>query len=705
MKNSINYICNKFLRRSTLPLLLGALTLTSVSTAQAQESAKEEDYFKIMKVVAPEGTILEVGGLTMLPNGNLGISTRRGDVFIVENPTSRQPYFRKFASGLHEVLGLAYKDGALYCAQRGELTKLVDTNQDGKADVYETVYAWPLSGHYHEYSFGPKIAPDGSFFVTGNVAFGNEKWYMGESRVPWRGWTMKISPDGRMEPWATGMRSPAGLGMIDGELFYSDNQGEYVGSGGIWHVKKGIFAGHPAGLRWTGLPGSPVKLTTEQFNAKLDPRDFRDANGRAIKPENVVNEQFVTKADLKKVFPELQMQAVVLPHTILGISNSEIVQIPEGAFGPFAGQLLVGDQGQSKISRVMLEKVKGEYQGAAIEFRSDFQSGVMRMVWAPDNSLFVGETNRGWGSAGEANEGLQRLVWNNTVPFEMKNVRAMPDGFEIEFTKPVNRQSAEDLASYAIESLTYKYHPVYGSPPVNIQNPKVKGVKVSADGLKARLIVDGLRQYYVHNISLEGVREQEHSSSLVHTNAFYTLNNIPDGPKLPLAQASTRNSGKAVAVKTVPTELMKDRFNYKLQSAVPESGLKNNNRTAAKGGVKGSAKGTGIVAKNSTTATAKAPTFEAVRPLLVKNNCLACHNADKRQVGPAYKDVAKRNYTNEQIVELIHNPKPQNWPEYATEMPPMPQVPKSEALKIAAWINSLDNATSASTQIKNPDEQ
>lgn len=116
-----------------------------------------------MKVATPEGVILEVGGLVNLPNGNLGISTRRGDVFIVENPTSSRPYFRKFASGLHEILGLAYKDGAFYCAQRGELTKLVDTNVDGKADVYETIYSWPLSGHYHEYSFGPKIAPDGSF--------------------------------------------------------------------------------------------------------------------------------------------------------------------------------------------------------------------------------------------------------------------------------------------------------------------------------------------------------------------------------------------------------------------------------------------------------------------------------------------------------------------------------------------------------------
>src|SRR5688500_1199154 len=131
-------------------------------SSASQEAASEEDFFRIMKVSSPEGTLLEVGGLCTLPNGDLAVTTRRGDIYIVENPTSQRPHFRKFASGLHEVLGIAYKNGALYCVQRGELTKLMDTNMDGKADVFETVYAWPITGNYHEYSFGRKIAPDRS---------------------------------------------------------------------------------------------------------------------------------------------------------------------------------------------------------------------------------------------------------------------------------------------------------------------------------------------------------------------------------------------------------------------------------------------------------------------------------------------------------------------------------------------------------------
>lgn len=634
--------------------------------ALAQESPKEEDFFNIVKISTPEGILLEVGGLAVLPNGDLGVSTRRGDIYIIENPISSQPYFRKFASGLHELLGLAYKDGALYAAQRGELTKIQDTNNDGKGDKFTTIYAWPLSGNYHEYSFGPKLALDGSFFVSTNLGFPNP-WWHAVSMVPWRGWLIRITEDGKMEPWATGLRSPAGLSMIDGEVFYSENQGDWVGSGGIWHIEKGDFTGHPAGLRWGDQPESPLKLNLENIHRIVDPRYEKDEQGRDVKPENVIDEKIITMADVKNHIPAVKLPAVWLPHGILGISNSEIVKIPEGNFGPFSGQLLVGDQGQSKIMRVSLEKVNGEYQGAAMDFRSGFQSGVLRMAWANDGSLFVGETNRGWGSAGDANQGLQRLTWNKLVPFEMRAIRAMPDGFEIEFTRPVDKKSAEDIASYEVESFTYKYHAVYGSPPVNISKNPIKGVMISDDGMKARIVVESLRKNYIHHLKLNGVRAKENYYSLVHPSAYYTLNNIPEGKKLKMSEVSTRNSAEEA----------------KARKRAKETANNNDSKTALK------SKSTQL--RTVKPKVKKTPTYEEIEPLLVKNTCLACHQTDKKQVGPTYIDVAKRNYTNEKIVELIYNPQPMNWPDYAVAMPPMPQVPKEEALKIAAWINALND--------------
>lgn len=635
--------------KSIITSIFLILIVVRVEAQNSGRAPQEDDYYKIITLPTPEGILLEVGGVAILPDGRVAVCTRRGDVWIVENPSMENgtaPEYNLFASGLHEPLGLTWYEGSLYAAQRGELTKLTDKNGDDKADVYETVYAWPLSGHYHEYSFGPKIAPDGSFFVTCNVAFGDEEWWRGESRVPWRGWSLKIHPNGTLEPWATGMRSPCGLGMIDGEFFYDDNQGDWQGSGGIFHVSKGSFTGHPAGLRWTSLPESPVKLTTQQLYAKFDQRQIKK-EGQYIKPENIADEKdpaFLFQ--VKNQFQETRLPAVWLPHGVLGISNAEIVKDEtQGKFGPFAGQVFVGDQGQSKVVRVVMEKVKGEFQGVAFEFRSGFQSGVLRMNWGHDGSMYAGLTNRGWGSAGSSTAGLQRLVWTGKTPMEMKTVQAMPDGFEIEFTLPVDVKTADVLDSYAGRSYIYKYHPVYGSPTVNEEKLNIKGVKVSNDGMKVRVVVDNVKQYYLHELNVGGIRSAT-GLPVLHSTAYYTMNNIPEGAKLSPAEMSTK---RLTPVKTA---------------------------VAKPAAVK-------------TAASTKVPTYAEIEPLLVKNTCVACHQPTKRQVGPAYADIAKRKYTNDRIIQLIYNPEPKNWPEHETPMAPMPQVPKDEALKIASWINSL----------------
>jgi len=194
-----------------------------------------------------------------------------------------------------------------------------------------------------------------------------------QSDVPWRGWALHIQENGDMEPWAAGMRSPCGISMIDDELFYTDNQGDWVGSGSILPVRKGGFMGHPASLVWSGMPNSPVKVTREQVYAKNPPPAIQsDKDGQEIQPKNNAAGKFLTEFEMKKDIPDLQLPAVWLPHGILGVSNAEIVKIPEGVFGPFEGQLLVCDQGQSMIDRVFMEKVNGEYQGAAWAFRSGF---------------------------------------------------------------------------------------------------------------------------------------------------------------------------------------------------------------------------------------------------------------------------------------------------------------------------------------------
>ncbi len=515
-----------------LPKLVLIGLLFGFSPLQAQNKslpATEDDHYSMERLPIPEGIVLEAGGLVTLPNGSLALATRRGDVWIIENPGGR-PYYRRFASGLHEILGLAYHDGDLIMAQRGELTRLKDTNKDGRADIYETVYSWPISGHYHEYSYGPRFLPDGSMIVTGNVAFGDNDWWAGQSRVPWRGWAMRITTDGKMEPWAAGARSPAGIGIVDGEFFYSENQGDWMGSGYITHVEKGNFLGHPASLRWADRPESPVKVRQDDIYSRVDPR-ISPEGGPYVKPENLP-ERGKALFEVAREVPGIKTPAVWLPHGILGISTSDIITIPKDSrFGLFGGQLLVGDEGQSKISRVFLEKVKGQYQGGAVLFREGFRSGVMRMTWGHDGSLYVGQTNRGWGSTGPDEYALQRLVYTGRSPFEILKVSAQPDGFEIEFTQPVDKASAEDVNGYDITGFIYKYHPVYGSPVIDDQNCAIKGIRVSPDGKKVRLLVEGLREKYIHEIKLTGLKNAD-GNKLLHNTTYYTLNAVPEGAKL-----------------------------------------------------------------------------------------------------------------------------------------------------------------------------
>jgi uncharacterized cupredoxin-like copper-binding protein len=510
---------------------------------------KEDEYYKIITLPVPEGVQMEVGGLTTLPNGNIAAATRRGDVWVIDNPymvNGTAPRYTRFASGMHENLGLAWDGRHLVTAQRGELTRLHDTNGDGYCDKYESIFTVPVSGHYHEYTFGPKIATDGSMFITGNVAFGNEEWWRGESRVKWRGWTMRVTPDGKMEPYATGMRSPCGIGHIDGEFFYADNQGDWMGSGGLVHVEKGDFTGHPAGLRWADQPNSPVKVRLNDIYYRANPRF--SPPGKAIKPENIADEKPTPLFAVAKEVPGIKTPAVWLPHSILGISTSEIIEdTTGGAFGPFDGQLFIGDQGQSKIVRVCLEKVKGVYQGAAFGFREGFQSGVLRMCWGRDGSMFVGQTNRGWGSTGPNPWGLQRLVWTGKMPFEMQTVHAMPDGFEITFTQPVDKTSAGNPDNYDVTGFIYKYHPVYGSPVVNEKEHLVHAAIVSKDGLKVRLVVDSLREQYIHEIKVKEVRSYQDNTPLLHSSAYYTLNRIPDGDRLDVPRRTRTTAAPATS--------------------------------------------------------------------------------------------------------------------------------------------------------------
>jgi hypothetical protein len=166
------------------------------------------------------------------------------------------------------------------------------------------------------------------------------------------------------------------------------------------------------------------------------------------------------------------------------------------------------------------------WQGACYPFREGLATGLLACQFTPQGDLIVGGTNRGWPVRGPRAFALQRLDWTGKVPFEIKEINARPGGFRVTFTKPINREIASQPESWSLTTYTHIYHQGYGSPEVDHTKPRVVGAVVSPDGLEVRLQIEGMMQGHVHDFDLHAVRSAE-GKSLVHANAYYTLNEIP----------------------------------------------------------------------------------------------------------------------------------------------------------------------------------
>lgn len=449
------------------------------------------------------GIPLEVGGMDFTADGKLAVAIRKGEVWLLDGvlgPRPDQVRYTPFASGLHEPLGVLREGDSLLVAQRTEVTRLRDTNGDGVADEYLTAgRGWNVSGSYHGYAYGPKRDGRGNLWVALNLDMGERT----NNKAAWRGWGGILGADGTFQAMVGGMRSPCGLGAnLAGDMFCVDQQGTWIPSTPIYHLRKGAFFLNPEGIASQARPDSPLKLSAPVPN-------------KVPYPEAV------------RALPEMVPPAVWLPYNKMGRSGTDLVVCDQGGkFGPFDGQLFVGEFTDAKVSRVFLEQVDGQYQGAAFPFLSGLASGVVRLLFGPDGSLFVGMSSRGWSSLGTKSYGLQRVRWNGVMPFAVREMRAKPDGFELAFTAAVDPASAGRVESYAMKSYTYLYSNAYGSAEIDTKPLTITGATVSADRRSVRLTVEGRRELYVHELRAEGVRSAA-GAALEYPDAYYTLNRIP----------------------------------------------------------------------------------------------------------------------------------------------------------------------------------
>ncbi len=444
--------------------------------------------YRISTVPVPEELELEVGGLLFLPDASLLVSTRRGWIHRLTDPAaddSARLRISTFAEGLHEPLGMLREpDGSVLVAQMPELTRLRDGDGDGRADAFERVADdWGLSGNYHEYHFGPVRDAQGSLWGTLNVGFPSGE---GDA-LRFRGSAYRVLADGSFAITCYGLRSPNGLVVNPaGDVFYADNQGEWMDVCRLTHLRPRKFYGHPVALPWAAAMA-----------------DFGWEKERTL-------------------------PAVWYPYHLMRSTSQPVVIATGGKFGPYEGQIIVGDQNNSLLVRTTLQQVRGVYQGACYPFWQGFAGGINRLAFAADGVLYVGLTNRGWGSVQAAPRGLQRFSYVGPEPFDLVRVEATHAGFDCVFTKPLSPQSDLAPRHVLVREYGYEYWSTYGSDEIDSRRVDVLEVTLSSDRRRVSLRTGPRNTGKAFQIAFRGPMRSLDGEKPIATEAFYTLLEIPD---------------------------------------------------------------------------------------------------------------------------------------------------------------------------------
>ena len=460
---------------------------------------RERDFYPIVNIPLPKDTVIEAGAFAVVSDRQVAVGTRHGEIYLIDgiDAAKPNPSFHRFASGLDEIFGLTWKDDAFRVTQSCELTRVSDSDGDGVADRFEAISDDWGYANYHEYAFGSKLDKDGSQFV----ALGLSASYY--SHALNRGLIMKIAPDGKATAFASGLRSPGGIGFDEhGSLFYVESQGPWNCSCSLKAVSPNSFHGHPASFNW--YPYSP----------ELGPEPEMPKSGSRIITE---------KNRVKQLVP----YAVIFPYIRMGRSITAFsVDRTQGKFGPFENQMFLGDYTQSILMRATTEQINGVWQGACYPFREGLSTGILNVEFTPGGNLLCGGTNRGWPVRGIKPFALERIEWNGKMPFEINRITIEPDGFQVTFTKPVEPITGNATSSYAISAFTHPYHAGYGGPEIDQHTPGVKSVTLAEDGLSATLVLDEIEPGFVYELDLVRLRSRD-QEELLHRNAFYTVNEVP----------------------------------------------------------------------------------------------------------------------------------------------------------------------------------
>jgi hypothetical protein len=448
---------------------------------------------------APPG----IGGLDFLGNDGVvcvwgGSQKTLGEVYILPGLATATPGTPvKIDGPLREALGLRVVNGEIFVLTKPELFKYTKQT-DGSWKRSSVAKGWAYQdGQWHHFAFS-LVHKQGSFYFNTGVAYPPEA-----NEDPQRGSVIEVNPTtGQIKALVKGLRNSNGLSLgPDGELFSTDNEGHWVPTNKVVHIKEGRHYGYRTSKNYT-------EGTT------------------TVTPP-----------------------AIWLPYGTYSNSPSRMLLLKAGAY---EGQMIGGDVRYGGLQRYFLEKVGGEYQGACFRFAPGTANGigygVNELVSGPDGNIYLAGIGGGasagltgsdnWAFGGKSH-GLGRLTPTTTVPFEIKAMRAVAGGFALEFTAPAAGAVAS-ASSYSVQSWTNTPGADYGQG--RDQNKEAAAqptkVEVSADKKTVTLTINNLRVNRVYYVKVNAAVTQEGGGAIRAAEGWYTLNKMgPAEPPSALRQA------------------------------------------------------------------------------------------------------------------------------------------------------------------------
>jgi hypothetical protein len=399
-----------------------------------------------------------------------------------------------FSDELAAPYGVATSGQAVDVINKYGLLRLIDADSDGHAERTELLASgWGHTRDYHDWAIGLPRDAQGSYYVSLPCQQDDRPAIAGNLR----GTIVKLVPktpsDGdprryTIEQLCGGLRFANGLSLSpNGEVFATDNQGNYTPFNELNHIVKGVRYG------------------------------------------------FINRLENKAGFnPPYQSAAIEIPHpwtrSVNGIcflvTPAEVEMSKGKLFGPFEGHLVGCEYDTRRLVRMSLERVGDDFQGAVYPLSRDqtadqetFEGPLVCQI-SPSGEVYVGNIrDSGWG-AGRNTGSLVRLRPSGALPCGIAEVRATPGGFAIDFTQNVDPRRAGQTANYAISSYRRIATPAYGGPDVDRHVEKIKAVRLDPDARRATIELDDLREGFVYELHLSNLAPQ---GTFFPAEAYYTL--------------------------------------------------------------------------------------------------------------------------------------------------------------------------------------